>query len=175
MQRLFPWTALVIALLALAACTAAPMKHAAVAAGATFVVVRHAEKGGDDARDPSLSAAGQARAEALARRLAGVDLVAVYATGFRRTQQTGSPSARSHGLDVRTYDAAQPAADLVAALRREHATGTVLVVGHSNTAPAIASALCGCQVAAIDDSDYGNLYEIRFGADGKATLSQTGD
>lgn len=172
MQRLFLWIGLVPALLVLVACAAAPMKAAAVDAGATYVVVRHAEKDSDDVRDPSLSDAGRARAQMLARHLAAADLVAVYATGFKRAQRTAAPSAQAHGLEVHTYDAAQPVADLVATLRREHTSGVILVVGHSNTVPAIASALCGCKVEAIDESDYGNLYEIRIDGDGASALSQ---
>ena len=45
-----------------------------VGATTTFVVVRHAEKGSDDARDPSLSEAGKARAQNLAQTAGGRDL-----------------------------------------------------------------------------------------------------
>ena len=52
------------------------------------------------------------------------------------------------------------------------ATGTVLVVGHSNTVPDIVSALCKCVVAPIDERDYGNLYDVRIERDTEPVLSQ---
>src|SRR5690606_8049857 len=69
------------------------------AVGVTFVVVRHAEKTGGAERDPELSPAGLARARDLARQLEREPLVAVYATGYRRTQQTVAPSAAAFGLE----------------------------------------------------------------------------
>jgi broad specificity phosphatase PhoE len=125
---------------------------------ATFVVVRHAEKAQDDPRDPS--PAGRARAERLAGMLADAPLAAVYATPFRRTRATAQPAARLHGLTVTTYDAAQPAAALAARLRASHARGTVLVVGHSNTAPALAAALCACVVEPMPKDEYGRYYRL---------------
>jgi len=156
--------------LALAACSTTPVdtKPASV----TFVVVRHAEKATDDPRDPSLSDAGLARASALAALLQARDVVAAYATAFRRTQATALPTAKAHRIDVTSYDAAEPATAFAARLRHDHAAGTVLVVGHSNTVPGIVSALCACEVAPIDDSDYGNLYEVRISGDAAPALSQ---
>jgi phosphohistidine phosphatase SixA len=52
---------------------------------------------------------------------------------------------------VTTYDAALDAKDLASTLKQRHASGTVLVVGHSNTVPAIAAALCACVVAPLRD------------------------
>jgi broad specificity phosphatase PhoE len=134
--------------------------------------VRHAEKAGDDPRDPSLSEAGAARAQALARWLADAPLRAVYATGYRRTQQTARPSADAHGLAVTPYDASLPAGAFAARLRTTHRRGTVLVVGHSNTAPALAAALCGCATTPLGDGDYGRVYRIRVDADGHARLDE---
>ncbi|RYZ72864.1 MAG: hypothetical protein EOP91_06990, partial [Lysobacteraceae bacterium] len=92
----------------LAACaTIAPAGDPSAAL--TFVVVRHAEKAGDDPRDPSLSEAGQARAQALARLLADEPLTAAHATGYRRTQQTAQPAADAHSLRLTLYDAQLPA------------------------------------------------------------------
>lgn len=170
MRLPFPVLLLACCLSILAACST--MAPAPAADSATFIVVRHAEKATDDPRDPQLSEAGRARADALADLLRERDVVAAYATAFRRTQQTAQPTADAHGITVATYDAAQPAAEFAARLRRENAAGTVLVVGHGNTVPAIASALCGCDVAPIDEGDYGNLYEIRIGGDGASALSQ---
>jgi broad specificity phosphatase PhoE len=139
---------------------------------ATFVVVRHAEKVDDDTRDPVLNAAGRARADALALQLRNAPVTAVYATGYRRTQQTAAPLARMHGIEVRTYDAKAPAPVFAAQLRSEHRSGTVVVVGHSNTVPDIVAALCACAVAAIDESVYGGRYEVHLGSDGRAALTQ---
>lgn len=140
------------------------------AAAATFVVVRHAEKVADGSNDPELTAEGRARAGALAASLADSPLVAVYATGYRRTQATAAPAAHLHGLPVTTYDARQPAQAFAASLRSAHPAGTVLVVGHSNTAPAIASALCGCEVAPMTEADYGRRIVVRIAADGDVTV-----
>ena len=137
----------------------------------TFVIVRHAEKSTDDVRDPSLSEAGHARAQALARLLAGSPISAAYATQYRRTQQTAAPTTDANGISLSTYDAALPVEQLAAQLRATHANGgTVLVVGHSNTVPALVAALCGCATAPMDDSEYDRLSIVRIGSDGRATL-----
>ncbi|WP_190285845.1 SixA phosphatase family protein [Montanilutibacter psychrotolerans] len=135
-----------------------------------FLVVRHAEKASDDPRDPSLSAAGEQRAQALAKLLWESPLDAAYATQYRRTQQTAAPSARQHGVDVQAYDAGEPAATFAARLRKLHRSGRVLVVAHSNTAPDIAAALCGCEVAPIAEDQFGRQIWVRFDASGTATL-----
>ena len=137
----------------------------------TFVIVRHAEKATDDARDPSLSEAGHARAQALARLLAGSPISAAYATQYRRTQQTAKPTADAHGISLSTYDTALPAAQLAAQLRATHANGgTVLVVGHSNTVPGIAAALSGQKTNVMSESEFDRLYRVRMDKAGKASL-----
>ena len=149
----FAWMPLLALLLA--ACAASPARDP----GPVFIVVRHAEKTADDG-DPTLSAAGERRAAALAARLRDEPLVAVYATPFRRTRQTAQPAAQAHGLAIVAYDAKLPATELAAQLRRDHAAGTVLVVGHSNTVPGIVAALCGCDVPPLEESEYGDLYRV---------------
>ncbi|HYM86026.1 MAG TPA: phosphoglycerate mutase family protein [Pseudoxanthomonas sp.] len=138
----------------------------------TFVIVRHAEKSTDDAKDPSLSEAGRVRAQSLARLLADAPLSAVYATGYRRTQQTAQSSADAHGIKVTTYDAQLPVSAFASQLRVAHAHGTVLVVGHSNTVPEIVAALSGQPVDAMSDDQYDLIYRVRTGSDGKVTLTR---
>ena len=157
-------------LCALAACATMPTKD--VATTTTFVVVRHAEKASDDARDPPLSETGETRARSLARLLADSPLTAVYATGFQRTQQTARPSADAHGIRITIYDAQLPATALAAQLRAAHAHGTVLVVGHSNTVPDIVAALSGQPVDAMSDDQYDLVYRVGTGSDGKTTLTR---
>jgi len=167
-----PALAALLAAALLASC-AAPGHTQRDANGVAFVIVRHAEKM-DAPGDPALTDAGHARADALARSLEGQPLVAVYATAYRRTQQTAAPAAARHGLDVTTYDAKQPAGEFADTLRARHRSGAVLVVGHSNTAPDIAAALCGCAVAPMPETEYGRRMVVTFGTDGSATLDVSG-
>jgi broad specificity phosphatase PhoE len=138
------------------------------------VVVRHAEKlaEGDD---PALSDAGRARAQRLADLLRDAPLVAAYATDTQRARQTAKPSADEHGLALTLYDPRVPPAEFVARLRELHPHGTVLVVGHSNTAPAIAAALCRCGVEPMAETEFDRVMRVRFDADGVARLSMERD
>jgi broad specificity phosphatase PhoE len=161
-----------LALAALAALGGCATADTAVAntSEATYLIVRHAEKA-DASRDPGLSVAGIARAQALARRVGDADVVAVYATAYRRTRETVQPFAAAHGLAITPYDAGQPATGFAGALRAAHPRGTVLVAGHSNTVPAIVSALCGCDSASMADHEYDRLSIVRIGADGHPRLA----
>ncbi len=139
----------------------------------TFIIVRHAEKAADDPKDPSLSDAGRMRAQRASERLAGERVTATYATGYRRTQMTAVKTAEAHGLDITIYDAAQPAADFAARLRRAHTAGVVLVVGHSNTVADIAGALCACTVTPLREDEYDRWIEIRIERDGAGKFEET--
>jgi TRAP-type uncharacterized transport system substrate-binding protein len=77
---------------------------------------------------------------------------------------------RARGLTIRTYDAAQAAADTATQLRREHKGGALLVVGHSNTVASIAAALCDCEVAPLRDDEFDRWITVRIDANGVATL-----
>ena len=154
---------------------AARLRDTAVAAAGTghghaSLVVRHAEKADDGSRDPPLDAVGMARAQRLATALHAEPVVAVYATGYRRTQQTAAATAADHALAVTAYAADQAASAFAAQLRSQHPSGTVVVVGHSNTAPGIAAALCDCTATPLGDTDYGRVYRIRVDADGHRVL-----
>jgi len=149
-----------LACMALAGCaTSPPAPHA------SFVVVRHAEKAGAG-RDPGLAAEGQARALALAELLAKKDLVATYATDFRRTRDTVQPAAAAHGLAVTTYDASEAPTSFAARLHAAHPRGTVLVAGHSNTVPGIVSALCDCESTPMGEQEYDRISIVSIGAQG---------
>ena len=137
--------------------------------GVRFIVVRHAEKATDDPRDPSLNEAGQVRAQTLAQRLQGTPLQAIYVTEFRRTQQTAAPTAAAHVLASTEYSAKANAGEFAAQLRRKHVSGDVLIVGHSNTVPGIAAALCACDIPAMDESEYDRITLVDVSA-GRAPL-----
>ena len=165
LPRMRAWLLFAVALIATTAC--ASLRHDDAL---SFVLVRHAEKATDDPKDPTLTPAGTARAQHLADTLAHEPVVAVYATPYRRTQLTAAPTAASHRLTVRTYDASLPADTFAAQLLHDHDSGTVLVVGHSNTIPALASALCHCDIAPMRDDEFDRVIRLRVGRDGRVVL-----
>jgi phosphohistidine phosphatase SixA len=144
----------------LAACAVILCASAAVAQP-TIIVVRHAERSdtgaGGMATDPDLSAAGHARAQRLAAILRDVPLTAVFATEFRRTQQTAGPTAKAHGIAVTTI----PAQDTAALLARlKTVRGAALVVGHGDTVGPILSGLGVAQQVRVADGDFDNLFIV---------------
>ena len=150
-----------VAGLVLAACQAIPVPESG-----TAFLVRHAEKVTgdtalelDDPRDPSLTEMGEARAEALADRLSGDDITAIWSTDTTRTRDTAQPLADRLGLDVQIYDSSDLAG--FAAQLKSSPGETVLVVGHSNTTPQLAEALGAEPGAAIvEKTEYDRLYVI---------------
>lgn len=136
----------------------------------TFILLRHAETTGIGS-DPALSALGQERAAELVRVLQNVPLQAVYATSYARTTQTAQPTAADKGLTVQQYDpfAPGPLTDAVLAAYRGEA---VLVVGHSNTIPALLNVLTGTDdFAQIPESQYDNLFIVTVFEKGRANVA----
>jgi broad specificity phosphatase PhoE len=123
-----------------------------------ILLVRHGQKA-DASDDPPLSAAGEARARALAKHMKLAGLTAIYASDRQRTQLTAAPTAEALALRVNVHPA-KDAAGLVARLAKEQPRGRVLVVGHSNTLPAIVAALGIKEKVEIGDDDFDNLFVI---------------
>lgn len=136
------------------------------------VLVRHAEKAADGSRDPLLTEAGRQRASALVARVADRPIAAVYATPFRRTQLTAWAVAQARGLAVTVRPAGEPAASLAEVLRTRHPGRQVLVVGHSNTLPALARALGAQGVADMDETEYDRAMIVVIPAEGEVRLQQ---
>jgi broad specificity phosphatase PhoE len=158
---------LAMAVLAALAGTAAAQATRAT----TVILVRHAEKAAEPADDPPLTPAGETRARDLWSAIKDAGVSAVITTQFARTRATAEPTVRATRVTpeiVRSTGAAHPR-DVAAAVRK-HAGQTVLVVGHSNTIPAIIEALGAPRPRAICDSEYDNLYVVSIAPDGKAGL-----
>ena len=132
----------------------------------TVIVVRHAEKADDGSKDPPLSEAGMAHARKLADALADSGISAIFSSPYRRTRDTAAPLAQRLGVPVQPYDAAQEARLLAARLLRRYRGRSVLVVGHSNTVPALVTALSGKQAAPIAEDEFDRLYVITVDAAG---------
>jgi broad specificity phosphatase PhoE len=117
--------------------------------------VRHAEKQSDEADTP-LSSKGQARAECLAQTLKDAHLSAVFTTQYTRTKQTAAPTAQAAGVKTTVIDA-KSNDETVKAAKLGSQSGNVLIVGHSNTIPAILTAL-GAPAVTIADTTYDLLF-----------------
>ncbi|HEX9966147.1 MAG TPA: phosphoglycerate mutase family protein [Allosphingosinicella sp.] len=122
----------------------------------SWYVMRHLQKA--DGQDPALSDEGARNAQRLASWFAGDRPRAIYVSTTRRARETATPLAARFGLAPREYDPRDTPA-LVARLRSE--TGTVLIVGHSNTVPEIVAQLGGTRPADLGEGDYGDIFRVR--------------
>jgi broad specificity phosphatase PhoE len=129
---------------------------AALAQKAVFVV-RHAEKAAEASdRDVPLSDEGEARARRLESLLRDAGVTSICSTDTVRTRATAEPLAHDLKATVRIYS---DVAALVGEMRREP-EAVVLVIGHSNTVPALIAALGVRQKIEIGDKEYDNLFLV---------------
>ena len=128
-------------------------------------LVRHAEKADDDPLDPSLSPAGTRRALDLARLLTDAPLDRIFSTDYRRTRDTAAPVAEAHGLAVESYEPGSQGLESLRDLLRA-TPGHHLIVGHSNTTPALVELLGGDPVSPVDETEYDRLYVVVVSPDG---------
>lgn len=162
------------------ACVSLPFVFAlagsAAAQPSTVILVRHAERDSAPPRDPVLTTAGTVRAQALADALAGAGVTTVITTQFQRTQLTARPLAETKGITAVIVSAGGPTSAHVeavaAAVRARPAGDVVLVVGHSNTIPAIVGALGGPQLPDLCDIQYSMLFILEYPASGAPRFIQ---
>ena len=133
----------------------------------TVFLVRHAEKV-DHSKDPDLSPEGYLRAEALAYILSDAEIEGVHSTNYIRTRETASPVADYFKLETELYNPM----DLPALARKlKSQGGRHLVVGHSNTTPAMVEFLGGeAGPPVADEWEYDRLYILTITQEGVQTL-----
>lgn len=159
-------------LIALLAATAFPAGVRAIDQPATtLILVRHAEKRivPPENKDPDLSPAGVARAEELARMFGDSGIAAIYATQYKRTQQTVKPLADKLRIPVTQVETKQTA-ELVKQIWARNAGQVIFIAGHNNTVPEIIAAMGGPQLPIIPETEYDNLYILVVQGDGSAKL-----
>src|SRR6266478_6173883 len=134
------------------------------------ILVRHAEKIIDpNNTDPDLSPAGQARAQELVRMFGDAGINAIYATQYKRTQQTVKPLADKLGLPINQVNS-KSTADLLAQIRSQNSGQVVFIAGHNNTVPEIVAALGGPTFPTIPETEFDNLYIVTVYRTGKAKV-----
>ncbi|MFZ6731854.1 histidine phosphatase family protein [Undibacterium sp. Ji42W] len=127
-----------------------------------IILVRHAEKAVENPADPSLSAAGQARVQALALALQYAGVSSIFTTQFKRTGETAQPLAQAMNITPQVLSAkrgAEHIKEVADAVRAS--SGTVLVVGHGNTVPAIATALGAPAMKEFCESSFSHMLVLR--------------
>jgi broad specificity phosphatase PhoE len=136
----------------------------------TVILVRHAEKNNEPTNpDPDLSPAGIERAQEIARVFGDAGVNAIYATQYKRTQQTVKPLADRIGVQPTLLDANQTE-ELVNRIQTSDRGKTIFIAGHNNTVPAIVSTLSGQTYPLIPESEYDNLYIVTIYRFGKAKV-----
>jgi broad specificity phosphatase PhoE len=151
-------------LIALLAATTSVAQSPNPGGSATVFLVRHAERADTAAgispapgSDPPLSEDGRRRAESLATLLKDAHITAIYVTEYRRTQETAAPLAKVLKVTPTTV-VSKDLPGLLARIR--HASGNVLVVGHSNSVPEAIKGLGVKTPVSIADSAYDDLFIV---------------
>jgi broad specificity phosphatase PhoE len=131
----------------------------------TFYLIRHAEKdrSDPDVIDPELNQRGLGRAMHWAEILKDVPLNAIYTTDFERTNMTAAPAAVKQDITVQYYDPEELDIEQFLADNRGN---NVLVVGHSNSTPALVNKIIGEEkYGQMDDYDNGSLFIVQIKGD----------
>ncbi|GGD58502.1 SixA phosphatase family protein [Lacimicrobium alkaliphilum] len=121
-------------------------------------LLRHAQKQDDGSKNPLLTDNGRQQAQRLARLLQHADIHRIYSTDYRRTRET--VSALSQRIDVKVVHYDPSRLDEFAVNLKQRGE-TAVIVGHSNTTPQLIEILGG-QADAMDESDYGDLYQLQM-------------
>lgn len=139
-----------------------------IATAQTVIVVRHGEKL-DNTSDPVLSPEGDARAVRLANMLAASTVRAIYTTEYKRSIFLAAPTAKRLGLMPVVVPAKELGA-LITKIRMHAKDELVLVVGHSNTVPAILKGLGHAPTVTVGEEDYDNLFIVATLPSGAPTV-----
>lgn len=136
-----------------------------------LILVRHAEKQivPPENKDPDISTAGQARAQELARMFEATGVELIYATQYKRTQQTVKPLADKLGLAVNKVEA-KKTDELVKEIRARGAGRVIFIAGHNNTVPEIIAAFGGPKLPIIPETEFDNLFILTIQSDGSTKL-----
>lgn len=129
----------------------------------TIYLVRHAEK--DTGNNPQLTAAGRKRAGDLLHILQKKNIQRIYATQYRRTQQTGDSLRIQLHIDTLLYKADTTGETVLNKIIAAGDGGkTILIIGHSNTIPRIIRKLGAVDFPSSDipDTVFDHLYRLTY-------------
>jgi broad specificity phosphatase PhoE len=120
----------------------------------TIIVMRHAEKENGNDPDPELSPEGKKRAAQLASLFKDIPVTRILATPYKRTRNTLSNLASDKGVMIEAYEPSK-ISELASSLKQLSGQ-TIVIAGHSNTAPDLVNQL-------LNEKKYPSLSEDEFG------------
>lgn len=126
--------------------TAAPEK---------IMLFRHGEKAAG--KNPHLTSVGKRRAAHLVSLIKADEKVTIFSSDYNRTKETAADLVRAFDKPAIIYDARD--------LKRLKAqvmalTGTVVIIGHSNTTPNLAELLSNDKVAAMPETQFNRYFVL---------------
>lgn len=146
----------------------------------TVFLVRHAEKADAPRDNPSLNEMGKLRSQALARLLGQSGVKAIYTSQFQRTIETAEPLAKRLGItatpltikssQTNPREVSDQSIKEITDKIYERAGDGVLIVGHSNSVPAVIKMLGGDVVPTIDEQKFDDLFIVTVYGKGKAKV-----
>jgi broad specificity phosphatase PhoE len=122
-------------------------------------IVRHAEKL-DNTPYSVLSPDGHKRAAILRDQLQDKKIDLIFATPFKRTQETADPLAKALNKAPLIYR--NNAEDSIANVIKGNKDKNILLVGHSGNIPAIIEKITGSKIGPMSEQEYDNLWIIEF-------------
>lgn len=128
--------------------------------GAKLIIVRHADRSGED-----LNSKGIARAKALVTALDGTHVDAIYTLGIKRNLDTAAPLAEARGLPVKRI----PHNNYARRILEGNAGKTVVWVGNKGNLADIWKDLAAPGRAPLE---YGDLFIVERGANGAAKVTR---
>jgi broad specificity phosphatase PhoE len=138
------------------------------------ILVRHAEQaqtgGGMMDGDPPLSETGRRRAFTLVEHLRDAGVSAIVTSQYLRARETAAPLAAAMKIEPEIV-LKDDEAGLVGALRRQGGA-IVLVVGHSDTIPAILKALGHLDALDFPKSEFNNAWILVPRAQGTPVVTR---
>lgn len=129
----------------------------------TVILIRHADKDIPQVEaDPPLNEKGKTRARQLIHILTAAGIRAIYTSEAQRAKMTAQPFWQAHPILVPPLPIVRlsAATDLRDHILTHHEGGTVLIVGHADTVPALIRELGGPSLPVIDDCVFDNFFVL---------------
>lgn len=125
-----------------------------------IILIRHAEKADDGTKNPPLSSEGVLRAQKLNALFADIKIDSLYATQYKRTEQTLEVVSKNRNIKISNYN---PSDKLFAENLLKNKGKTMLVAGHSNTIPALVNTLIKSnKYQQLDETEFGKIWVLTF-------------